>query len=77
VALSWLDWIAVAALGALVGASEWIARYRDAPDRALRTWPAAFYIAINLAASVGALGLIHANGLLTVRRQLDHPADDN
>ena len=59
--LNGLDWIAVAALGALVGASELISRYRDAPDRALRTVPAIFYIALNTAASLGALGLIRAN----------------
>ena len=59
--MKWLDWIAVAALGALVGASELISRYRDAPEKALRTWPAYFYVALNCAASLGALGLIHAN----------------
>ena len=59
---SWLDWIGVAALGALVGASELISRYRDAPEAALRTWPGVFYVAINTGASVGALALIRANG---------------
>ena len=58
---SWLDWIAVAALGAIVGGSELVSRYRDAPEAALRTWPAIFYIAINAITSLGALGLIHAN----------------
>jgi hypothetical protein len=59
---SWLDWIAVAALGAIVGASELISRYRDHPGAALKTWPALAYIAINGTASCGALGVIHANG---------------
>jgi len=31
-------------------------------DAAIKNWPAIFYIAINFAASVGALGLIHAYG---------------
>jgi hypothetical protein len=48
--LSWLDWAAVAALGAIVGASELVSRYRDAPEAALRTWPAVCYVAINAAA---------------------------
>ena len=59
---NWLDWPAVAALGGVVGASELISRYKDDPGAAIRTWPAILYIAINSGASVGALGLIHANG---------------
>jgi hypothetical protein len=59
---SWLDWAAVALLGAVIGASELISRYKDDPGAALRSWPAVFYIAINSAASVAALGLIRANG---------------
>lgn len=58
----WLDWAAVALAGGIVGASELISRYKDEPGAAIRTWPALFYIAINSAASLGALGLIHANG---------------
>ena len=57
-----LDWVAVALLGGLVGTSELISRYKDDPWAAIRNWPARFYIAINGAASVGALGVIHANG---------------
>jgi hypothetical protein len=49
-------------LGGLVGASELISRYKDDPGVAIQSWPAFFYIAINSAASLGALGLIHANG---------------
>jgi hypothetical protein len=59
---SWLDWAAVALLGGVVGASELISRYKDNPGAAMKTWPAIFYVAINGAASFGALGLIHANG---------------
>jgi hypothetical protein len=58
---SWLDWAAVAVLGGVVGASELISRYKDSPGAAIKTWPAIFYIAINSAASAGALGLIQAN----------------
>jgi hypothetical protein len=58
--LHWLDWLAVAALGGVIGASEIVSRYRDAPGAALRTLPSIFYIAINVAASLGALGLMHA-----------------
>ena len=58
---SWLDWVAVALLGGIVGTSELISRYKDDPWAAVRSWPARFYIAVNCAASLGALGLIHAN----------------
>ena len=57
---SWLDWVAVAVLGGVVGASELISRYKDNPFAAIKTLPAIFYIVINSAASLGALGLIHA-----------------
>src|SRR5260370_36236847 len=57
-----LDWAVVAVLGGVVGASELISRYKDNPWAAIKNWPAIFYIAINCAASVGALGLIHAYG---------------
>jgi hypothetical protein len=60
--LNWLDWLAVAALGGIVGTSEIVSRYRDAPHAALRTLPSIFYIAINVAASLGALGLMDAFG---------------
>jgi hypothetical protein len=56
-----LDWAAVAAMGAVVGASELISRYRDSPEAALRTVPAVFYVAVNAVASVGALHLMDAN----------------
>jgi len=59
---SWLDWAVAAMLGGLVGASELVSRYKDEPGAAINSWPAVFYVAINGAASAGALGLIHANG---------------
>ena len=60
--LSWIDWAAVAVLGGVVGVSELISRYKDNPGAAIKNWPAAFYIVINSVASIGSLGLIHANG---------------
>jgi hypothetical protein len=65
---TWLDWVAAAALGGVVGASELISRYKDDPGSAIRSWPAIFYIAINSAASLGALGLMHANGWFAASR---------
>jgi hypothetical protein len=53
-----LDYAVVAALGAVVGGGELVSRYRDAPAGAVRNWPAAIYIALNVVASVGALFLI-------------------
>jgi hypothetical protein len=58
----WLDWVAVLALGGVVGSSELISRYKDDPWATIRTWPAVVYVAINSLASAGALGLIRANG---------------
>ncbi|HYK05731.1 MAG TPA: hypothetical protein VE974_28540 [Thermoanaerobaculia bacterium] len=48
----------VALFGAIVGASELVSRYRDAPERALKSIPAAIYILFNLVTSVAALRLI-------------------
>lgn len=56
--ISWLDYVAVAFLGALVGGAELVSRYRDAPARALYNWPAVIYIALNVGASLAALALI-------------------
>jgi len=65
---TWLYWPEAAALGGLIGASELISRYKDDPGSAIRSWPAISYIAINSAASLGALGLIHANGWFAASR---------
>ena len=65
---SWLDWAAVAALGGVVGASELISRYKDDPVASIQSWPAIFYILLNSAASVGALGLVHAGGWFPTSR---------
>jgi hypothetical protein len=61
VILGWADWAAVALLGGLVGTSELISRYKDAPAAALKSLPARFYVFVNALASVVALGVIHAN----------------
>jgi hypothetical protein len=53
-----VDYVIVAALGALVGSGELVSRYRDAPAGAVRTGPALLYILINLAASSVALFVI-------------------
>jgi len=58
---TWLDLAPAAALGGLVGASELISRYKDDPVAALKAWSGILYVAINIAASMGALGLIRAN----------------
>ncbi len=57
----WL-WI-VTVFGAIVGASELLARYRDAPLSALRTRPAVSYVVVNAIAALGALLLIRAFGI--------------
>jgi hypothetical protein len=58
----WLDWAAAAVLGGLVGTSELISRYKDDPAASIKAWSGILYITINSAASVAALGLIHAYG---------------
>jgi hypothetical protein len=57
-----VDWAAVALLGALVGFGELVARYRDAPFRAVRTASAALYVGLNAGAGMSALGLIEVFG---------------
>ncbi len=49
-------------IGAAVGATELLTRYRDAPVRALRTLPATLYVLLNVGAAVGALALLVAFG---------------
>lgn len=48
----------VAAIGAFVGATDLVRKYKDSPERAVATGPAKLYIVVNLAASMLALGLI-------------------
>ena len=56
------DWLLVGLVGALVGIGELVSRYRDAPDRALRTPAAYLYVGLNVGASVAALGVARAFG---------------
>lgn len=58
----WLDYLLVAAFGALVGVVEMVSRYRDAPTRAIFTLPGIIYISVNSAASLAALALSHLFG---------------
>jgi hypothetical protein len=53
-------WVAVSLLGGSVGLAELLARYRDSPWRAIRTWAAALYVALNAAISVFAYALANA-----------------
>jgi len=57
-----IDFLGAAALGALVGIGELVARYRDAPGRVLGMPPAILYFVINAVASCTGLGLIRAYG---------------
>ena len=57
--MTWF-YVLVGALGAAVAIGELVSHYRDAPMRALATFPALLYIGINAGASLGALALIRA-----------------
>ena len=57
-------YIAALYIGALVGASELVARYRDSPERALWTVPATLYVLINAAASTTAMYVIAHFGIV-------------
>jgi len=56
------DYLVAALLGALVGGTELISRYRDAPQSALLSRPAWLYVFLNVAASTIALGLARTYG---------------
>jgi hypothetical protein len=51
-------------LGAAIGTSELVSRYRDAPLRALLTMPSLLYIGLNAFASVSALAIVRQFGWL-------------
>ena len=61
-AAPWLDWLVVALIGALIGATEIISRDRDEPLGALLTLPGAAYILINASAAIFALLLTRLLG---------------
>jgi hypothetical protein len=56
------QWAVIVALGATTGTIELIGRYRDAPFRALRTYGALIYIAVNITASLTGLYLLQTIG---------------
>ena len=60
--MEWIDYVLTAAIGALVGTSELVARYRDNPTRALATLPAFVYIGLNAVASLAALAITRVFG---------------
>jgi hypothetical protein len=51
-------YLVVALLGGLVGAVELASRYRDDPGRSISQPASIFYIAVNIAASIAALGIV-------------------
>lgn len=53
-----IDYVVVSLLGLLVGVSELVSRYRDAPWGAVRNPASAAYTAVNALAAAGALGLL-------------------
>jgi hypothetical protein len=57
-----VDYLVAALLGAVVGGTELISRYRDAPQSALSSRPAWLYVFLNVAASALALGLARTYG---------------
>jgi hypothetical protein len=65
-----VDYLVAALLGALVGGTELVSRYRDAPQSALLSRPAWLYVFLNASASALALWLAMAlfrTSLFTVR----------
>jgi hypothetical protein len=55
-----VSYVLVCGIGVLVGVGELVSRYRDAPEQAVRTVPAAIYIALNAAAAIAAFFLVLA-----------------
>ena len=58
-----MDFLYVFLLGALIGVSELVSRYRDAPVKALWTIPAFLYVVVNGLAAVLALALVEGLGI--------------
>lgn len=56
----WYEWLVVCGLGALIGATDIISRYRDEPDNALATGPSLFYMLVNATASAVTLLSVRA-----------------
>jgi hypothetical protein len=61
----------VAVLGTLVGATELMSRYRDAPFRSIATWGALIYLGINSIAAMTALFLLDTFGQELIQKYPD------
>jgi hypothetical protein len=57
------DFVVAGIFGLLIGSTELMSRYRDAPLESIKTWFAAFYIALNVTASLLALWLVRLFGV--------------
>ncbi|GAB4490548.1 MAG: hypothetical protein OHK0031_13910 [Anaerolineales bacterium] len=58
----WAEWLVAGLAGALIGAGEIVAQFRDEPDDALWTVPAVAYMLFNALASLLALAVIRVFG---------------
>jgi hypothetical protein len=58
-----IDFLLVGIFGALVGTTELLSRYRDAPLRVIFSWFAIGYIVVNVLAAMGALWLVRLFGI--------------
>jgi hypothetical protein len=57
------DYLITGVFGLLIGSTELMSRYRDAPLESIKTWFAAFYIGLNIIASMMALWLLRLFGV--------------
>jgi len=62
-----------ALLGASVGTSELVSRYRDEPTQALRNWSAFTYLTLNAIVSISAYGLLTRYGKTLIPAIADDP----
>jgi hypothetical protein len=60
-------------LGASVGTSELVSRYRDEPTQALRNWSAFTYLTLNAIISISAYGLLTRYGKTLIPAIADDP----
>ncbi len=67
----------VATLGAAIGASELISRYRDEPLTIFKYAPTLYYVALNAALSLAALALIDVLEVVQARADGSAPASKN
>jgi hypothetical protein len=57
------DYLITGVFGLLIGSTELMSRYRDAPLESIKTWFASFYIGLNVVASLLALWLVRTFGV--------------